>query len=131
MTAYATALVLAVVTVAVMLHLLRSRRVREKYASAWFVLVVGIVALGAFPGALTGTARLLGVQAPINLLFLVSGVIVLVVLVQYSVELSSLEEKARTLAEEVAILRQELRERDRATPSGDDRGSPPDDGHDD
>ncbi|GGC11260.1 DUF2304 domain-containing protein [Cellulomonas carbonis] len=108
MTAYATALVLAVLTVAVMLVLLRSRRVREKYASAWFVLGAGIVLLGAFPGALVGTARLLGVQTPVNLLFLVGGVIALVVLVQFSVELSNLEEETRTLAEEVALLRQEL-----------------------
>lgn len=119
MTAYATALALAVITVAVMLHLLRSRRVREKYASAWFVLVVGIVALGFFPGALAGAARLLGVQAPINLLFLVSGVIVLVVLVQFSVELSRLEEETRTLAEEVALLRQQVQ--DTAAPTETDQ----------
>jgi len=104
-TGYPTAHVLAVVTVAAIVYLLRSRRIREKYAAAWIALATAIVILGAFPGVLVALARFLGVQTPVNLLFLVSGLVLLVVCVQFSVEISQLEEETRTLAEEVALLR--------------------------
>lgn len=105
MNGYATALVLSAGTVGMIVYLMRSRRIREKYAAAWITLAAAVVVLGAFPAVLTGMARFLGVQTPVNLLFLVSGAVLLVVCVQFSVEISQLEEETRTLAEEIALLR--------------------------
>ena len=123
MNGYTTALVLSLVTVASIVFLMRSRRIREKYAAAWILLAVAVVVLGAFPDVLGHLARLLGVQTPVNLLFLVSGVILLIVSVQFSVEISQLEEETRTLAEEIALLRLDLEEglaaRDHSTPDTD------------
>jgi len=120
---YTTALVLSLVTVSAIVFLMRSRRIREKYAAAWIILAIAVVILGGFPDVLGHMARLLGVQTPVNLLFLVSGVILLIVSVQFSVEISQLEEETRTLAEEIALLRLDLEEglgaRDRGTPDSD------------
>jgi hypothetical protein len=101
---YATALVMSLVTVGVIVYLMRSRRIREKYAAAWITLAVAVVVMGAFPSLLAAMARLLGVYTPINLLFFVSALVLLVVCVQFSVEISQLEEETRTLAEEIALL---------------------------
>lgn len=123
MNGYTTALVLSLVTVSAIVFLMRSRRIREKYAAAWIILAIAVVILGGFPDVLGHMARLLGVQTPVNLLFLVSGVILLIVSVQFSVEISQLEEETRTLAEEIALLRLDLEEglgaRDRGTPDSD------------
>lgn len=110
MNGYTTALVFAIVTVAAILYLMRSRRIREKYAAVWIVLAVAVVVIGAFPDLLSNAATFLGVQTPINLLFLVSGLVLLVVCVQFSVEISQLEEETRTLAEEIALLRRDVEE---------------------
>lgn len=110
MSGYATALVLSLVTVGAIVYLLRSRRIREKYAAAWILLALAVVVLGAFPDVLGYLARAMGVQTPVNLLFLVSGLILLVVSVQFSVEISQLEEETRTLAEEIALLRRDVEE---------------------
>ena len=110
MNGYTTALVLSLVTVSAIVFLMRSRRIREKYAAAWIILAIAVVILGGFPDVLGHMARLLGVQTPVNLLFLVSGVILLIVSVQFSVEISQLEEETRTLAEEIALLRLDLEE---------------------
>ena len=104
MTVYATALILALVTVGVITFLMRSRRIREKYAAAWMVLAAAVVVLGAFPGLLARLATALGVVTPVNLLFFVAGLVLLIVCVQFSVEISTLEEETRTLAEEIALL---------------------------
>lgn len=121
MSGYLTALVVCAVTVGTIGYLLRSRRIREKYAAAWIALAVAVVAVGAVPSVLTWLARLLGVQTPVNLLFLVSGVVLLIVCVQFSVEISQLEEETRTLAEEIALLRLDVEDlRDRGVRQGGD-----------
>jgi hypothetical protein len=91
-------------------ELLRRQRLREKYAVLWFFVAVGVLALALVPGLLTGLSELVGVQVPANLLFFLGSIVLLVLTLQHSYELGRLEEKTRTLAEELALLRLELRE---------------------
>lgn len=104
MSGYGFALGLSAVTLVFILWLLRSRRLREKYAAIWIVLALAIVVLGAFPGLVFGLARFVGVETPANLLFATSLGVLLFVCIQLSTELSGLEEETRTLAEEHALL---------------------------
>lgn len=104
MSGYGFALGLSAVTLVFILWLLRSRRLREKYAAIWIVLALAIVVLGAFPGLVFGLAQFVGVETPANLLFATSLGVLLFVCIQLSTELSGLEEETRTLAEEHALL---------------------------
>lgn len=108
MTGYALALVLCLVVVVLIFGLLRRRRIREKYAAIWVVLTLAVVLLGAFPRLAFWLADVLGVHAPVNLLFATAFVVLLAVCIQLSSEVSNLEEETRTLAEEVALLRLEV-----------------------
>lgn len=129
MTVYVAAAAVCIALVVALVWLLRTRRVREKYAAVWIVLTVAVVVLGAFPGLAFWLSHLVGVQTPVNLVFAVGIVVLLAVCVQLSTEVSALEDEVRTLAEEVALLRLDLEQRtapDRAaapepTPSTDDR----------
>jgi hypothetical protein len=107
------------------LHLLRSGRLRAKYAMLWSTVGAGLVILAAFPGLLDWTAVRLGIYYP-PAAFLMAAVAFLFVLgVHFSWELSRLEERTRTLAEEVALLRDDL-DRQARRPShgpGDDRSA--------
>ncbi len=104
MTAYPFALAISAVVVLLLLWLLRSRRLKEKYAGIWIVLALAVVVVGVFPDLAGWLARLVGVQTPINLVFLLGFVVVLAVCIQLSSELSRAEETSRTLAEEIALL---------------------------
>jgi hypothetical protein len=104
MTGYLFALVLSVITLAFVLSLLRTRRIREKYAGIWLLLSLAIIVLAAFPSLAVHLARLVHVETPSNLLFAASLVVLLLVAVQLSTELSTLEEKMRSLSERVALL---------------------------
>ncbi|PVU82115.1 DUF2304 domain-containing protein [Cellulomonas sp. WB94] len=104
MSGYPFAVALCVVTVGFIVYLLRTRRIREKYAAIWFLVLAAVVVLGAFPGVLFGLARAVGVETPTNLLFASSFVVLLLVCIQLSMEISRLEEETRTIAEEVALL---------------------------
>ncbi len=105
MRVYLTAALTSVLTAAIIFYLLRARQIREKYAFAWIALACVVLLLGIVPGAVTRMATFLGVETPINLVFLVAILVLLVVSVQFSVEISKLEEETRTLAEELALLR--------------------------
>ncbi len=101
-------MVLAVALLVLVFELLRRRRLREKYAAIWVAVAVGTMVLAIFPSLLYRGAALFGIQAPSNLLFLVSLVVLLAISLQLSGEVGQLEEQARTLAEEVGTLRLEL-----------------------
>lgn len=98
-------LVGSVVTLTLLFEMLRRRRLREKYAVFWVLVAVGTLVLAVFPTLLTHAASLLGVAIPSNLLFFVASLVLFVVSVQHSSELGRLEDRSRTLAEEVAFLR--------------------------
>lgn len=123
MSGYWYALAVAVLLVVFLLVLLRQRRLREKYATIWLGLSLAVVVVGAFPSVVEWLARLAGVQTPSNLLFATALVILLGVCVQLSVEATSLEAETRTLAEELALLRERVDRLEAASLAGDTAGT--------
>jgi hypothetical protein len=88
--------------------MLRRRQLREKYAVLWLTASVFVALFAIFPRTLSALANVTGVESPANLLFFVSALVLLVVCVQLSYEVSRLEDETRALAEELGILRLEL-----------------------
>jgi hypothetical protein len=101
-------LVGSLVTLTLLLEMLRRRRLREKYAVFWGLVAVATLVVALFPVLLTRAAALVGVEIPSNLLFFVASMVLFVVSVQHSSELGRLEERSRTLAEELALLRMQV-----------------------
>ena len=105
----------SLVTLALLFEMMRRQRLREKYAVFWAVVAVLTLAVAAFPGLLGWASQLVGVAVPANLLFFMASMLLLGVTVQHSSELGRLEDRTRTLAEEVGLLRLQL---DRAEHGG-------------
>lgn len=95
-------------------HLLRRQQLRSKYALLWLTIGCALVPIAVFPGLLEWTSDRLGIEVPSNALLLLASAFLFAVAVHYSWELSRLEARTRTLAEEVALLRAE-----RARPTDD------------
>lgn len=105
MSGYYFALAACLALVVFLVVLLRRRRLREKYATTWIVVALGVCILGAFPGTVETVASAVGVETPSNLLFALALIILLGVCIQLSVEVTMLEEETRTLTEEISLLR--------------------------
>jgi len=107
---YILGIVSALLVLAVVVELLRRGRLRERHAVWW--MLAGLLALVAavFPATLTWAARLVGVQVPTNLVFFASTAILFFVALQSSSELTVLEKRVRTLAEQSALLELRIRE---------------------
>ncbi|OIH96955.1 DUF2304 domain-containing protein [Curtobacterium sp. MCBA15_001] len=105
---YVFGIVVALLVLGAVIELLRRRRLRERHALWW--IVAGIVALvvAVFPGLLVDTASLLGFSVPTNLGFFICLVLLFMVSVSQSAELTVLEEKTRVLAEQSALLEERI-----------------------
>jgi hypothetical protein len=107
------ALVSAVATLIVIIELSRRRQLHPKYAVLWLAVGVVLSVFAISPGLFNRMAHALGVISPPALLTVLAALFLLMVCVYLSWEVGRLEDKTRTLAEEVALLRKDL---DDATP---------------
>lgn len=98
----------AVVTLAslvVVIRLVRRHDLQSKYSLLWLTVSVIMAAFAFLPGLLDRASELVGIDYPPAAFLGVAAAFLLVIVVQFSWELSRLHERTRTLAEEVAILR--------------------------
>ena len=101
----------SVVLLLVVFELIRSRRLRERYALLWLATGVVLVVLSAWRGGLNTIARWLGVSTyPPAVLFAVGLLFVILVLLHYSTVLSRLSDQSTTLAQRLALLEAKLDE---------------------
>ena len=103
------AAVAAVILLLIVLELIRSRRLQERYALLWLLTGIVIFILGAWRGALAGLADLVGIAYPPSALFVLASFFVMVVLLHYSTVISKLSDQNQILAQRLAILEQRLR----------------------
>jgi len=113
MTAQLLGVVAALLTFVFVFWMLRRGSLQEKYAVLWLGVSGVALILAIFPGLLRWITNVLGVETPSNLLFFVTIVLLILVSIQLSFELSRHEAKIRRLAEEVALLDERLREASR------------------
>lgn len=100
----------SLILVFVVFELIRSRRLRERYALLWLMTGVVLVVLSAWRGGLNTIAGWLGVRGyPPAVLFAVGLLFVIVVLLHYSTVISRLSDQNVILAQRLALLEEELR----------------------
>jgi hypothetical protein len=104
------ATVACLLLVLVVLELIRSRRLRERYALLWLLTGIVLLVLSAWRDGLDTIAGWLGVQTyPPAVLFAVALLFILAVLLHYSTVMSRLNDQNVVLAQRLALLELELR----------------------
>jgi len=100
---------------AIVFELIRSRRLRERYALLWLLTGLVLLALSAWRGGLNTIAGWVGVETyPPAVLFAVALLFVLAVLLHYATVISKVTDQNVILAQRVALLELELSERRQA-----------------
>lgn len=105
--------ILAAAVLLLIFELLRRQRVKEKYLVLWLLVALAIVVVAIYPPLIDDIAEITGIKAGPNVILLVGGLVVTLVCVHMSVEISRLEDRSRALAEEVGLLRLELEKAER------------------
>ena len=93
----------------VVFELIRSRRLRERYALLWLLTGVVLLVLSLWRGGLNTIAGWAGVETyPPAILFAVASFFVLAVLLHYSTVISKLSDQNSILAQRVALLEEQI-----------------------
>ena len=111
--AAAVSLAAALVVLAVVLELVRRRRLAERYSLLWIGTALVLCLLAGWSGLLETLASALGIAYPPNALFLVIGGFLMLVLLHFSIVITRLGEHNTRLAQRLAILEEKIsRQRD-------------------
>jgi hypothetical protein len=102
------AAVAAVILLLVILELIRSRRLQERYALLWLLTGIVIFVLAVWRGLLGRLADTVGIAYPPSALFILAAFFVLLVLLHYSTVISKLSDQNRILAQRLALLERRL-----------------------
>jgi hypothetical protein len=101
----------SLVLVVVIFELIRSRRLRERYALLWLLTGLVLLALSGWRGGLNTIASWAGIETyPPAILFAAGLLFVVLVLLHYSTVISRLSDQNTVLAQRVALLEARLTE---------------------
>lgn len=104
------ALGLTVPFLVVIVRLVRRRKLRAKYSFLWLIVGCTVLVLSFIPGVMEWLASLAGIHYPPAMLFLGAIMLLLFLAVHFSWELSRLEDRTRTLIEELALANARIEE---------------------
>ena len=103
------AAIASILLLLVVFELIRSRRLRERYALLWLLTGVVLLVLSAWRDGLNTIAGWFGVTGyPPAVLFAVGTLFILVVLLHYSTVISKLSDQNVILAQRIALLEARL-----------------------
>jgi hypothetical protein len=102
--------VAAAILIAVVLELVRRRKLAEEYSLVWLVSAAALLAASLRREALQTLGRWLGIDQPLVVLLAIATLVLLVVSLCLSVVMSRQRRQIDRLMEDTAILSAELRE---------------------
>lgn len=93
---------------AVLFQLIRKNRLEEKYALLWVASAIILILFSVWRNLLEKLANLVGIYYAPSALFLIALFCGVIIALHFSVVISTLTRQTKTLAQEVALLRQEI-----------------------
>jgi hypothetical protein len=100
------ALAISVVLVVLIVELVRRRKLREEYSWLWLSLSLSMFILALWPGFLRFVTGLMGAVLSTSTLFFFALLFLMLINIQFSVEISSLRTQVKNLAQQIAILQE-------------------------
>jgi hypothetical protein len=95
---------------AIVVELIRSRRLRERYALLWLGTAAVMLVFATWRSGLHQLSDALGIAYPPNALFVLAILFLLVLLLHFSTVISKLSDRTTTLTQHIALLEERLRE---------------------
>ncbi|MDR2591011.1 MAG: DUF2304 domain-containing protein [Oscillospiraceae bacterium] len=83
--------------------LLRRQKLELKYCLVWLIAIVGVAVFCIFPTLLHNLSTLLGIDVPVNALFIVCIAFLTCICISLTLVVSSLSDKLRKLTQYIAI----------------------------
>lgn len=95
--------VILLIMLAMILSMVRKRRLELKYVLGWILCDLALLVFDLFPFLLDRLAELLGIYSPVNMIFFVGFVFLLIIIFSLTVALSRVTLRVRQLAQKMAL----------------------------
>lgn len=97
-----------IIGLAAIINMIRRRRLELKYALSWLIAIVFVLVLDCFPSLLNQISRILGIWAPVNMIFFLGFCFSLLIIFILTVTLSRMSERVRKLSQAVALNEEKI-----------------------
>ncbi len=97
----------------VVIELIRRNHLKERYSLIWLVTAIALIVFSVWRRLLDVVARFFGIYYAPSFLFLLAIIFLIMLLLHFSTIVSSLSEKNRRLAQDLAMLRSRIEKRER------------------
>ena len=104
--------ILAILVVAYVINIVRKKKFSIKESFWWFILSLVMLFLAIFPYSIDWLAQKLNISYPPSLLFVICIVFLLFINFRDSKRISELQMKVVELGQELAIVREKVKDRD-------------------
>ena len=102
--------IILIVALMAIINMIRKRRLELKYALSWLVAIAFVLVLDCFPSLLNKISRMLGIWAPVNMIFFLGFCFSLMIIFVLTVTLSRMSERVRKLSQAVALNEEKIEE---------------------
>ena len=103
-------IVVSLFTTYYILKRIRQSKLQIEYAIFWILFSGVLIVFSLFPWLVSMFTRMIGMQLPVNFIFLLFIFVLMVKLFFMTIELSSLENKVKDLTQELALEEMEHRD---------------------
>jgi hypothetical protein len=103
-------------------YLVRKKKIKEEYSLLWLSSSLVFIVFSIWRHGLEFFAKLMGIAYPPAALFLILLLAIFLILIEFSINISRLTEENKILAQELALLKDELGKLKPEKPSDDPVG---------
>lgn len=90
------------------MYLIRSQRLKEEYSLLWIFFSLVFMVFSFWRGGLDYISAFLGVAYPPAALFMILLMAIFLILIEFSIIISKLSDKNKSLAQEIGLLKHRL-----------------------
>lgn len=105
--------VLIICFLCIIINMIRNKALELRYSLAWIAVGIGILIMDMFPGFMELLSHLLGIAAPINMLFFMGFCFSLVIIFVLTIAISRMSVRIKELAQEIALFEKEEKENEK------------------
>lgn len=116
-------IVCVLIFLAIIVHYLAKKKLNLRYSLVWLGTGLGMLVLAIFPQIATAVSGLVGIDTPVNTVFLFAGMFMLLIIFTLTIIVSHMNNQIYRLTQKQAILEKRVRELEKSYEPGNCEGS--------
>ncbi|MDQ0724089.1 hypothetical protein QF049_005350 [Paenibacillus sp. W4I10] len=98
----------AIISLFLVINLIKRYKLELKYSILWLLTSVVVLILSIFPKSVVFLAEMMGIELPVNALFLLTLLGIIIIMFSLTLEVSKSTTKIKELSQELGILKNDF-----------------------